>query len=195
MNCALNGADTGTTFHVERGQKMIPPATRGDGKRNSFPPTASTQEIPLSPLYHTIMRAQERNRHVPLKSFPPNMTAQQAALDAIHRARMMAMLIHVKQPPYNVQPASGQSRTFTDATVSATQITLPAVGAYGVVVTFQVPSGRNGIIDALSNQLTVGGFQDGSWKRALVSHGEWHGSSRIQQREGVPWARCRTRWI
>ena len=133
----------------------------GNGKQTTMAPNQDAIVVPLNAAYHTILRSQQRNRYAPRQPFP-TQTSQQVAQDIINRAAQSAIPLRVIQPPTTHQPASSQSRTFTDNTVSATSVRMPAVGAFGTVVTFQVPTGRNAAIVKIANELTIGNYQNGS---------------------------------
>lgn len=61
-------------------------------------------------------------------------------------------------PPWIEEPASGQPFNYTNQS----QVLLPAIGSEAKVVTFTVPPGRHGVIQAIGNQFSGGGWNEGS---------------------------------
>lgn len=116
----------------------------------------------FNPSHRSVLEMQRHRSTLDPRPWPPFQTEIEAAAQALNRYRFQQTAVNVKQPAYDVMPSSGSAFTFTDSTVSTGTIVLPAGGADQVVVTFQVPVGRNGVIQKISNQLVVGGFQDGS---------------------------------
>lgn len=62
----------------------------------------------------------------------------------------------VSLPPHNFMPPDGIAFDY------AAYIATPAIGANGVVVTFTVPEGFNGVIKRIGNVYVGAGFVDGS---------------------------------
>lgn len=71
--------------------------------------------------------------------------------------QIAAQLVRVLQlPEHNYMPPMGVAFNF------ANYVTIPAIGASAVVLSFRVPSGRNGVISQIANNFVGGGFVDGS---------------------------------
>src|SRR5882724_10756543 len=114
-----------TGLLVPRGHQALR-ARVGSGGPALLPPR--TRTITLNPAYDVMFRSQQlrrRNYRHP-GAFPLGLTATAAAQEAIARAQLQAMPGRVQQPPYVTMPASGQSFTATDETVSTGTIVLPA---------------------------------------------------------------------
>jgi hypothetical protein len=61
-----------------------------------------------------------------------------------------------KLPPWIYPPAEFEAFDFS------TYLAIPAIAAGGAVISFVVPSGRNGVIRKVANVFVGGGFQEGS---------------------------------
>lgn len=68
----------------------------------------------------------------------------------------------VIQPPWVVEPASSQPFMYQSPGPGQAALTLQAVGADQTIVSFKVPTGKNGVIKWIANVFFGFGFNDGS---------------------------------
>lgn len=104
------------------------------------------------------VETRHREREQLSRHWPPRSTQSQALALKQAQFDLRFLPARVELPPHNQMPAAGTE--FTEP--NRTSLTQPAVGSDLVVVSFQVPPSRNGVIHKISNQAAVGGFVDGS---------------------------------
>lgn len=129
-------------------------------KVTTTPGTAHSTDPKTNEPYSPYRQTADIAIRPPLVLRPPQstrkaMSPEDVALDQIRLIEFSERrLLRLLAAPWLIMPPQGESYHL------AAGITLPAIGVTATVVSIQVPSGRNGVLNKIANTFIGGGFND-----------------------------------